>query len=178
MESRDSTDKYPIQVSFQELKQCKDMHLSEGSADGWMEKVLRTYWLSIAEEALNIPRFSALWALTEGDASGNNTRSLPQTLYSCHVVPCVCVCVCVHQMTGWTNLRGPFRSEGRLCILALNLSLHYTSRHTISLHSLPPNLHLVTWLGADRHCSSNLGLCQGSTPGLYCRDQPLVSLEC
>ena len=66
-----------------------------------MEKVLRTYWLSIAEEALNIPRFSALWALTEGDASGNNTRSLPQTLYSCHVVPCVCVCVCVCVYTKW-----------------------------------------------------------------------------
>ena len=177
MKSRDSTDKYPIQVSFQELKQCKDLHLSEGSADGWMEKVLQTYWLSTAEEALNICRFSALWALIEGDASGNNTRSpSPDFIF----LPCrpMCVCVCIHQMTGWANLRVPFRSEGRLCILTLNLSLHYTSRHIISLHSLPLNLHWVTWLGADRHGSSNLGLCQGSTPGLYCGDQPLVSLEC
>ena len=134
----------------------------------------------LLKRLLTFPNSQHFELLQKGMLVAITPGPLPQTLYSCHVVPCVCVCVCVciHQMTGWTNLRGPFKSEGRLCILTLNLSLHYTSRHTISLHSLPLNLHLVTWLGADRHWSSNLGLCQGSTPGLYCGDQPLVSLEC
>ena len=134
--------------------------------DEW-RKCSRPISYQLLKRLLTFPDSQHFELLQKGMLVAITPGPLPQTLYPCHAIPCVCVCVCVcvHQMIGFNNLRGPFRSEGRWRIQTLNLSLHYASRHIISLHSLPLNLRWVTWLGADRHYSASSGPCQGLPQG-------------